>query len=61
MVPASLLAGYSGRPLAKKLGIKPNSVVGLVGAPPGFRETLGSLPDGVMIRDDARGQPNLIV
>src|SRR5215510_14635605 len=33
VVPASNLAGYSGTPLPKKLGIKPNAVVALVGAP----------------------------
>ncbi len=61
VVPSSVLAGYSGRPLAKKLGIKPNSVVGLVDAPPGFRETLGHLPAAVVIRHDARGRCDLIV
>ncbi|KRT75902.1 MAG: hypothetical protein XU14_C0083G0001, partial [Armatimonadetes bacterium CSP1-3] len=61
VVPSSVLAGYSGRPLAKKLGIKPNSVVGLVDAPPGFRETLGHLPAAVAIRHDARGRCDLIV
>ncbi len=60
-VPSSVLAGYSGRPLVKKLGIKPNSVVGLVGAPPGFRETLGNLPAEVVIRHDLRGRCDLIV
>jgi len=31
--PTSVLAGYSGTPLPKKLGIKPGSTVRLVGAP----------------------------
>lgn len=43
-VPASTLAGYSGTPLPKKLGIKPGNVVALVGAPEGFERTLGALP-----------------
>jgi hypothetical protein len=30
------MAGYSGTPLPQKLGIKPDSVVVLVGAPEGF-------------------------
>jgi len=47
VVAASVLAGYSGTPLPKKLGIKPNSVVALLGAPEGFRQTLGELPKGV--------------
>lgn len=55
--PASALAGYSGTPLPKKLGIKPGSVVGLLGAPPGFRTTLGELPAGAVLRQGAGGGP----
>ena len=40
------LAGYSGTPLPKKLGIKPEMVVALVGAPRGFEDVIGVLPDG---------------
>jgi hypothetical protein len=48
-------AGYSGTPLPKKLGIKPGSVVALLGAPPGFVEkTLGPVPDGAVLREDLR-------
>ena len=35
------MAGYSGTPLPKKLGIKPESRLAFVGAPDGFDETLG--------------------
>lgn len=45
--PASLLAGYSGTPLPKKLGIKPEAIVTLVAAPADFRRTLGEVPPGV--------------
>ena len=41
------MAGYSGTPLAKKLGIKPGSRVLLAGAPSNYRELLEPLPDGV--------------
>jgi hypothetical protein len=42
-------AGYSGTPLPKKLGIKPGSVVALLGAPPGFvKKTLGPVPVGLL-------------
>ena len=58
---ASTLAGYSGTPLAKKLGIKPDYAVALVGAPDGFETTLGRLPDGVRLRRQARGRCDLIV
>jgi hypothetical protein len=38
------MAGYSGTPLAKKLGIQPGHHVVLLGAPKGFAETLEPLP-----------------
>ncbi|MBM3773999.1 MAG: DUF3052 family protein [Acidobacteria bacterium] len=57
----SLLAGYSGTPLPKKLGIKPDSVVWLASAPPDFAATLGELPQGAVLRHDSRGRSNLIV
>jgi hypothetical protein len=50
IVPPSLMSGYSGTPLPKKLGIKANSIVALIDAPEKFEETLGSLPEGVEIR-----------
>ncbi len=37
-------AGYSGTPLAAKLGIRPGHRVALAGAPPEFRPLLGELP-----------------
>ena len=40
-------AGYSGTPLAKKLGLKPGDLVTLLNAPPGFRKLLEPVPDGV--------------
>jgi len=43
------VAGYSGTPLAKKLGIRPNSRIWVVGAPPGYRQWLAPLPADVTI------------
>jgi hypothetical protein len=43
------MAGYSGTPLVQKLGIKPGHRVALVAAPEGFVETLGKLPEGVLV------------
>ena len=40
------MAGYSSTPLAKKLGIKENSRIGLVNAPKDFESELGELPLG---------------
>jgi len=44
-------AGYSGTPLATKLGIKPESVIRLAGAvPDGAAEWLAPLPPGAVVR-----------
>lgn len=59
--PASNLAGYSGTPLAKKLGIKPNSIVALINAPKDFVTTLGELPEGVKFTKRATGNHDLII
>jgi hypothetical protein len=57
----SLLAGYSGTPLPRKLGIKRDSLVVLVGAPRDFESTLGELPEGAVLRRRAAGRPDLAV
>ena len=54
-------AGYSGTPLAKKLGIKEGHAVALLGAPKGFTSELDGLPDGVKIGTAARGTNDVIV
>jgi hypothetical protein len=41
------MAGYSGTPLAKKLGIKPDFSLALVEAPVGFERLLEGLPEDV--------------
>jgi hypothetical protein len=49
------MAGYSGRPLVEKLGIKPGCRVLVINAPAAYREILGPLPDGVsFLRRPAR-------
>jgi hypothetical protein len=48
MSPATSPGGYSGTPLARKLGIRPGDVVALVGAPRGW--TVPDLPDGARVR-----------
>ncbi|MGQ0805535.1 MAG: DUF3052 domain-containing protein [Actinomycetota bacterium] len=55
-------AGYSGTPLPKKLGIKEESRLAIVGeVPKGFDRTLGKLPPGVEVRHQARGRVDVIV
>jgi hypothetical protein len=57
--PAGAMAGYSGTPLPKKLGIKPGLSVALLGAPPGFGPTLGVLPEGARLTERASGDTGL--
>ncbi len=59
--PVSRLAGYSGTPLPKKLGLKPGMQVGLMGAPPDFETTLGELPEGVVLRRAPRTRCDLVL
>lgn len=49
------MAGYSGTPLPRKLGIKPEHRVWLVGAPEGFE--LAGLPPGVQLHRRAGREP----
>lgn len=55
VVPRSTFDAYAGTPLPKKLGIKADSVITLIGAPEGFEDTLGELPAGALLR---RGDPD---
>ncbi len=61
VVPANILAGYSGTPLPRKLGIKPGSTVALIDAPPEFERTLGALPDGAETHRGTSERADLIV
>jgi hypothetical protein len=51
------MAGYSGTPLPRKLGIREGSVVALVGAPAAF--VFDALPHGARVRRSARGEADL--
>ena len=48
------MAGYSGRTLVEKLGIKPRTRIAIVNPPRGFRATLGKLPPGVTVAAQPR-------
>jgi hypothetical protein len=54
-------SGYSGTPLAKKLGIREGDTVALVGAPDAFEDELEALPDGVRFRRRAGGHAEVVV
>lgn len=47
-MPAAKTAGYSGTPLAKKLGIVAGTHVRGIDLPPDYAELLAPLPDGVV-------------
>lgn len=52
-------AGYSGTPLAKKLGVKEGHTVALVGAPRAWR--IPDLDAGVKVDRGLRGSPDVIL
>src|SRR5256885_14810114 len=47
------MAGYSGKPLVQKLGIKPGPTIAILNAPRGYERTLGKLPSETR-KSDAR-------
>lgn len=49
-------AGYSGTPLARKLGIRDGALVAAVGAPDHFEALVAPLPRGVRLRRDLRAR-----
>ena len=49
------MAGYSGTPLPKKLGVREGHRVALIHAPRGFERTLGKLPSGARAVRGLRG------
>ncbi len=53
-------AGYSKRPLAAKLGIKPGARVCLVDAPDGYLAELEPLPDDLKLSTTLRGSKDFI-
>jgi hypothetical protein len=55
------VAGYSGTPLAKKLGIRSGARVALVREPAGFEAALEPMPDGARLRHQARGQQDVVL
>jgi hypothetical protein len=55
------VAGYSGTPLVRKLGINAGARLVLLNAPEGFDETLGSLPDDVSVSTRAGGRADVVV
>jgi hypothetical protein len=55
------MAGYSGTPLVKKIGIKENHRVLLISPPTGFSKTLGKLPAGAKVLKNAEAPVHVVV
>ena len=55
------MAGYSGTPLARKLGIKPSHRVALINAPPDLEAALEPIPDDVTIATTLRGSFDVVI
>lgn len=58
--PATVTAGYSGTPLAKKLGYKASFRVAVLGAPKDYADWLAPLPEGVTFERSATSKTDLI-
>lgn len=56
-----MTAGYSGTPLAAKLGIKPGSTVLVVNAPADFAALLDPMPEGVRLGNRYRSADVCVV
>ena len=61
VVPPTTMAGYSGTPLAKKLGIRAGSIVALLNAPPGFAKQLDPLPEGIRLQEKPAGAKRMLL
>jgi hypothetical protein len=55
------MAGYSGTPLATKLGIKAGHRVGLINPPDGFAELVEPLPERVELLAGVRSRRDVVV
>ena len=54
------MTGYSGRPLAQKLGIRPEMAVVLISAPANYRKLLGRIAGSVEFSDEIKNASNFV-
>jgi hypothetical protein len=54
------MAGYSGTPLAQKLGLKPDLTVVTIDAPKNYRRLLGAIPERVTFSDRLKPDSNFV-
>lgn len=56
-----MTAGYSGTPLARKLGITTGATLAVIDDPGRFGEIVAPLPEAVTVRNSARGKADVVV
>ncbi len=56
-----MISGYSGTPLARKLGIKDGTRMAIVNAPARFESELSPLPENVIIKKQVRAPLDVIL
>jgi hypothetical protein len=61
VVPSSALAGYSGTPLPRKLGIAAGTALALLAAPSEVATILGELPAGVAVTESLSSETSLAI
>jgi hypothetical protein len=61
VVPESVFAAYTGKPLVAKLGIRAGMSVSLIEGPEHFERILGDLPGGVSVKRDLTPSPDLLI
>jgi hypothetical protein len=54
------MAGYSGKLLSQKLGLKPGFRIFVDGAPSDYREIIGQLPDGAKLVTQAKAPLDMV-
>jgi hypothetical protein len=54
------MAGYSGKPLSQKLGLKPGFRIFVDGAPADYRGLVGEWPDGAKLVPQLRPPPDMV-
>lgn len=54
------MTGYSGTPLAKKLGIQPGFTLAVVNPPGEYRQIVDPMPDGVTILSAVSGSTDMV-
>ncbi len=59
--PEPYMKKFEGTPLIQKLGFKPDMKVALLGAPDGFEETLGDLPEGLVFQTRLTAASQLVL